>query len=798
MAAGLLASCGGGGGGGETPPAGNQATVALAGTAAKGLMANADVAVYPVNPDGTVGSTALATGTTQADGRYSLSFAATQGQPYVVRVTAKAGTTHLDEVTGAAQALPTGFAMRSMLVPAGTGALTVNATITPFSELAVAAAAKASGGITAANLVQAQSTVKQLLGFDPTLVAVKPTTTAAASTDEHKLAVLLTAVSQLAQTGALGCDSGSAGDKAKCVVEMMGSAADINSLKLSVGSGAAARDVSAALTGALTDVLANPALAGVVPSAALATVMANLGCTSSCAAGSTGGAGTVATAIAGSRLLFNEIKSDWSAMFANGAAGGLSGGALRREATAFEAAMAGVQPPVEMLAKDLGALLMGVDLYNDYQAGRTTASGRGRAFDMVANDGSGDFSGTSAAGCSLYTDTTTTVLATTPAEARVIGCSARYFVSRSYPAPGTTETTEWRHGFTIVPQTDGSFDYLTRARRRVTTCTPTGGCSFTVNEALQVDSSGAPLPAFAGKLTPVLSAAFGSIRSFTLVGELPAAFKSNGRTLVNLKHAANLSGTVTTATDGGITSVLGGSLVAYKADGSVEGKLTVKTGSFKQVAVSGGGHEPSEADLDLVWNAGGSEFEGRLALTDSALDASRTLRTPTKLVLSGALRNIGGGVSTEFLRGAFNLGVTGLANYNDTLPPSASNTFTVNMSFVGAVSATGRPTLEFSFGTSGSAFDTLNGATPTATLQYRTLVGGQPRLVVTLTAQETAGVMAYKLSEATANVSMSWTGERPARVDLMHANTTKIGTLDTGTGLMTFSDGSFMSLDIGL
>jgi hypothetical protein len=35
-------------------------------------------------------------------------------------------------------------------------------------------------------------------------------------------------------------------------------------------------------------------------------------------------------------------------------------------------------------------------------------------------------------------------------------------------------------------------------------------------------------------------------------------------------------------------------------------------------------------------------------------------------------------------------------------------------------------------------------------------------------------------------------------VDLFHADTTKIGTLNTSTGLLTFSDGSFISLDIGL
>ncbi len=788
----ILAACGGGGGGGGDGGGGgggnNSATVALSGTAAKGLMANADVAVYAVNADGSVGSTALATGSTGADGRYSLSFTGPQGQPYVVRVAAKSGTTHLDEVTGVAQDLPAGFAMRSLVVPATTGAQTVSTNVTPFSELIAAAAAKAGGGINTANAAQALSTVKQLLGFDPTLVAVKTTSTAA-NADEQKLAVLLTAVSRLAGTGGLGCTSGSAGDKAKCVVDTLGSAASVSTLRLTAGSGAAAVDVSAALTTAITDVLTTPALAGNVSSASLATVMANLGCTTNCNAGSSGGATTVATAIAGSRLMFTEIKSDWSAMFSRG--GSIGGGAVNREALAFERAMSGLRVPVDVLGKDLGAMLLGIDLYNDYLSGRTNVSSRGRGDDsLFADDGTGNFSATPATGCTLYTDTTNTVQATTPAEARSIGCAARYFLSRNYFAGGNN-TIEWRHGFTITANADGSFDYTTRARRRVQNCTA-AGCTITANEALQTDF-------YAGKLTPVLSAPQGSINSFTLVGELPAAFELSGRALVNLKHAVNLTGSKTVAANGTGTSTLGGSITAYKSDGTVEGTLTLKTALLKDVAVAAGGREVSEGDLDLVWAAGGSEFEGRLALTDSVLDASQSVRLPTKFVLSGAMRNTAAGVTTEFLRGAFTINITGMAAFNSTLPTSATNSFGLNLGFVGAVSASGRPTLEFSFGGASSLIDTENGVDPTVTMQYRTLVGGTPKLVVALSAQtNAAGVTSYKLTEATANVSLSWVGDKPATVDVMHADTTKIGTLNTGTGILTFSDGSFISLDIGL
>jgi hypothetical protein len=196
LAVALLAACGGGG---SDSPAPTTAAVTLSGTAAKGLMAGADVSALAVKADGTVDTTPLATTTTDASGHYTLNFTATKDQPYVIQVKAKddGSTTHLDEVSGAAQALPAGFAMRALFVPTSTGNVSTSASVTPFSELAVAAAAKAGGGLTAANAAQAVSTVSQLLGFDPTSVTAKDAASAA-SANEQKLAILLTAASSAA------------------------------------------------------------------------------------------------------------------------------------------------------------------------------------------------------------------------------------------------------------------------------------------------------------------------------------------------------------------------------------------------------------------------------------------------------------------------------------------------------------------------------------------------------------------------------------------------------------------------
>lgn len=786
----LLASCGGGD---SNPPAPASTTMSLSGIAAKGPMSGADVAVLPVNADGSIGSSALASTTTGADGAYTLTFTGAASRPFVLRVTANAGTTHHDELNGTAQPLPAGFAMRAMLMPLAAGSATVTAHVTPFSELIVAAASRASAGITAASATQARATVRQLLGFDPQAVAPRSAGNAAIG-DEQRLAVLLTAVSRLADSGAIGCGSGTAAAKVRCVVETMAASARMDSLRLG-GSGAGAVDVSGALADAVSGVLSTPALAGPVNPTALATVMANLACSTNCSPGSSGGASSTASAIAGAKLLFNQIRSDWQAMFAR-SDNGIGGGASRSEALAFEQAMSAAQVPVELLAKDLSAMLLGIDLYNDFRAGRDPSPIRTRTDEsLVADDGSGDFRSNPVISCALYADTDGTIAATSPASVGSIGCGARYFVSRSIIPPGTTITTEWRHSFVLRPAADGSFSYSTRARRRVVTCTASG-CS-TNDIALQTDSAGAPMPAFTGRLAPTLDTT-GRITRFTLVGELPAAFKSGGRTLANLKHAVDMQGT---QTPGKEMSDLSGSITVYGTDGAVDGTLTVKKGTVQRMRFANSGSVAHVGDLDIVWNTGAAEFEGRLTLSDPVQDLSRSEGIPSKMVLSGALRNIAGGSSTEFLTGVLTVDVVGFAAFDTTLPTSASNNVRVNLGFIGRLTAAGRPTLELSVGASRTLLEReTNNSNALVTMQYRTLVGGTPKLVVDVQVQTdpATGKSQTRLSEATADISMSWVGSNAKTVDLMHAGTTRIGTLDVDTHLLTFIDGSFISLDIGL
>lgn len=799
VAAACLTACGGGGSDAVTP-ATTTSSISLDGVASKGLMANADVKVHPVRADGGVDTAiVLASATTDTSGHYSLSFNGTAAQPYVIRVSAKAdgSTTHLDEVTGTAQPLPVGFAMRTLFTPTQTGTATASASITPFSEMAVSAAERATGGVTAANAAQAVSTVTQLLGFDPTTVTARSAGTASTD-DEKKLVVMLAAVSKMAASDQLGCTTGDGGDKTTCVVGKLAASASASSLKLSSSGASSSGDVSSALSTALTAVLTDNKLSGSLPSTALASIVTNLGCAATActpaATGTTPTADPVATAIAAARLLFTELKSDWTTLFSQGGASALASGAANVEAYKFRTAMTDIQVPVDVLAKDAGTMVLGIDLYNDFKSGRTTLNSRGRGEDMTSNNGAGNFSTYTTANCGLYTDTSNTTLATTAAAVASIGCKAAYHVTRT-TTPTATVTTEWRHGFTILPQADGSFSYTSRARKRVTSCPTAGGlCTTDANEALQSEAS-------AGKVTVTLDAPQGSIQGFAINGDLPGAFRKGATTLFNHHHTIAVTGTKATAADGvtasstSETSSITGTLKAY-ADATTEtGTLTLKSGKIA-MSTARLDNKPvgTLVDLDLAWTTPTAEFEGVLKLGDVVLTKPGTDYRPTRGTLSGALRTVASGTVTEFLKGTLTATLTGVANYDERLDDSTTNYLTGGLTFVGTVTAPSRPTLEFTIGTTMKSHES---DAASVNFQYRTLVAGTPRMVISGSSTRAAdGTRQFALNEATNQLSMSWTGS-PTTATLKR-NSTVIGTIDASTKMLTFSDQSFLSLDMGL
>jgi hypothetical protein len=809
-AAGLLSACGGGGSGSAPEPSNAAAvSVSMSGTAATGLRANADVTAHAVNADGTVATEVLARATTDAQGHYSLTFQGTQAQPYVIKVTANDKTTHLDEVTGTAQPLPVGFAMRSVFVPTGTGTVTTSVSVTPFSEMLVAAAAKA-GGLSSDNVTKARTTVQDLLGFDPTAVDVKRTSDATATPEQQKLAIMLTAVSQMAKAGTLGCgSSGSAGQVTQCVVQKLADAASTTTLSLGT--------VSGTLASAVTTVLGNDTLRGQVVPTLLTSVQSNLGCTDASCVPVTPStpstpADVVTPAIAAAKSLFDNVRSDWRELFGSGLKTDPTA-PFQTQASKFEQSMRDVQAPVEMAAKDLGALLMGIELYNDVKAGRTNMFSRGRAPGAFTGDNFMS-TGYNAVGCTLVQDANGATTATSATNANFISCRASYYTGLSY-APGSTVQTllDWAHGFTLTPSatTAGTFTYSSRARYRPV--------AQGLNGQFNPSGSSVTLPGtqpYSGTIETTFTTDPSSrpehVTGFTASGDLPGAFAMGGTTLVSKSHSWSLSGTrsITAANDA--TSSLAGTVVARNADDSTQATLQIKSASLTEMpvsrdaagntvaptstaAVAAAGGEIATGAFYVVWSTPGAEFEGSIAASDSGWDKSLTLHAPTKVEIAGALRTVDGSAKTEFFSGKLTLSAAGLAQYDDQLPNSSGNFVTVSASLQGTATAPNRPQLELTAGTSMKSYEKEPSL---VTVAYRSLVNGTPTMAVNLTAsRNAAGAAVLSLSEAASNLSLTVT-EGSASADLLLGGSTVVGRLTTKDYLLTFVDGTFVSLDLGL
>lgn len=800
LSAGLLAACGGGGSDADTTPA-TPTSVAVTGVAAKGLMSDARVTAHAIKADGSIDDTPLGEPVyTDANGNYTLSFPGSAGTPYVVRVQAvnEGGhnTKHLDEATGTEQALPAGFTMRAVITPAtaSEGTVTSSASVTPFSELAVAAAAKADGGVTSANVAQAVTTVTTLLGFDPTTVVVKAPGAEGATAEQKKLALMLTAVSKLADDSALsaslGCSGDDAGARTQCVVEGLAASASATSIKLESGD----VNVSNLLTQAVDAVLADPALSTEkgLDSSLVEDVKNNLACTTNCTAPTP----SAATAVSAAKALISQLKSDWAALFSQGGATEGATGGLNVQAYKFRQVAESVQTPLEVLSLDAQAVGLGIGLFKDYKAGVTTQNGQGTTDTFARTDGTAPRFG--AFGCSLYTqindDGSLTELATSPANAAVIGCRATYYVTRS--STGTeTITTDWRHGFTITPQADGSFAYTSRARKRVVSCTNTSPsvCTMLANEALQLNADGSLPDPSSGTVAPTLDAS-GELTALVVTGTLPGAFDSTHQ-LKNHHHTwdMNIARTTTSSSDALQAT---GQITSFDAASAMIEKVALKTGKVSATMRASGDATGGDFDVNVLWTAAaGAEFEGRIKAGSFARDKSDTDILPGALEVSGALRSTTQGVTTEFLSGVFKLGATGISGYDVTLPDSASNFLTLSASFTGTVTAPSRPTLEVTISAAGrSHLDNPE----TLTAQYRVLVDGVARSVIAMTTAVDAasGERNFALSEATSGLKLAWTNNTTTATLTKGSET--VGTLSPSTKLMTFVDNSFVSLDLGL
>jgi hypothetical protein len=614
-----------------------------------------------------------------------------------------------------------------------------------------------------------------------------------ASEDQQKLGIMLAAVSKMAQNGDAGC-SGSGGEKNRCVVEKLSKASRAGTFKLEDGDDKLGPQVAAAVQRALDDRAMQQRLGLSISSATLAAINANLSCEddSRCRATvPTPTTGTVADAITATKAMLTQLRSDFNALATSAEPGQVS--AAETELNKFGSRMQQVQVPAELMIRDTTAVMLGVELWNDFQAGRS-GNQRGK---WRGDFATGGFAPSEiplgGVGCTVYEDVDNKVPATSPATAKQVGCSARYFLDFPAPAAGTLSTapTEYAHGFTILPPADTavagtgtvSFTYKSSAFSRVRSAPVLGDQVFLGTRGRT------------GTITATVTAA-GELSALQVTGLLPGAFKFGGNTLVDdhQQWSMNLtrSGTPTTTT----TVAVSGSVASMDANNAVLGTLTVNSGSVVEVPVG----TPAElklnsAALDIGWETAGAAFHGTFAVGDRITNAEGGGTRPANVSLGGVFTTIDNGVRTDFASGTFKVAFKGFDTFTPSLPVSSTNTFTSDASFTGSVTAPGRPLLmaTLALSTKGPLFEPS-----AALLQYRSVVNGTPRATIDLSANlAAAGGPTFTLKESSVGISLTVT-EGAKTADVLLNGTTKIGVLDFDHGVLTFADGTSVSVDLKL
>lgn len=247
-----MAACGGGGSKGTSSAGSTSSTAVVSGVASKGWVKNGIATAYAV-VNGSKGRI-LASARTNDKGEYTLT-GIPAGSLVLVEITGDTNTKMVDEASNVDVAVPATFSLRAVTkLESGTQVSSATLQITPFSEMAVAQANRRSGGLTEANAATANAEIRKALGFD--VFSEQPAFSKDGQTPQNAAALVLAAVSRLANDGARGCTSGGVADKVSCVVGKMSLAGTDDTTLISE------------LNDAITDTASNEAFKGELPPAA--------------------------------------------------------------------------------------------------------------------------------------------------------------------------------------------------------------------------------------------------------------------------------------------------------------------------------------------------------------------------------------------------------------------------------------------------------------------------------------------------------------------------------------------------
>lgn len=778
-----LVGCGGGGGGLFGL---DLTSYGLIGFAAKGKLKYATVEVFSLDANGVQSTSPVKTAETDVDGNYNIpDVGKTAGQRYIVKITPNSRTIHVDELLGD-QRLPSNFALTAVTK---TETATTTASVTPFSHMMVEAAKSSSGGLNDSNIAKAQTTVTELLGFNPTTISKND----GVSIDAQKLNTMLTAVSQMSKDGVLGCTSGSGGDKTTCITQKLAAATSISSLKLETTNGSSTVNVSNYLAAAVNTTLQKPEFQA--QSALVAQAINKLNCTTNCAAAAAVDSVT-GNAIAKIKNVIDEIRTDLTAMFSSDGATSTSKGQINIQAFKFKQSFDGVNLQTDQAISDVSAMDIGIELYSDYKASRTSVPYMDTKYGKFAYASNYN---KPAVQCSLYqTDKSinpAAPIATNASNANFVYCKAYY----AQIVQGSNYVY-YGHSIALSPASTGLFNYKISATKL--TCPISGQCNTPAIDFLQ-GSNAAPI-SYTGTASEVSLDANGHPLSFSVNGDLPPGFqkinfgsypitpalvRTTGKDNVrlNVQVIENLSFEITRV-------ALSGTLSSLDGSGNKITELSLRDGTFADQI-------DNTVKLDLAFSSFSSTntatLSGVLIADTPVNDKSGTKTSASHVQFTGTLSNTSGGLETDFLQGVVDVRIQNYNNFDARYTQSASNTANEILTFTGSLTAPNQPRLELIFATSGKAYNMSDTALAT-TLTYNRYVGSTSTRSVGLssTRASLAAKSQATVTEATSGFSISFTdGDTTTKV---YANGNEVGTLNLKSGLLTFKDGGIASLDIQL
>ncbi len=220
MAVALVAGCGGGGGGdGTTATTSSSGSGAISGTTVKGPVSGATVVAFALNADGTKGSQ-IGSAQTDGQGNFFMSVGNHSG-PVMLQMS---GGNYMDEATGSPMSMDPNDVMTCVISQMPAGSTESGIQITPLTSMAQMMAQNMPGGMTEANINQANRAMGRYFNVNDILTThpIDPTVNGSgvgATQDMRNYGMTIGAMSQYAKNIGMPHSSG-------MVTAMMNDASD--------------------------------------------------------------------------------------------------------------------------------------------------------------------------------------------------------------------------------------------------------------------------------------------------------------------------------------------------------------------------------------------------------------------------------------------------------------------------------------------------------------------------------------------------------------------------------------------